>query len=296
LYFFYDIGNLSSIFFTEQGNNMSSALYPYANSDTSFKAPITALGKALINGTDEYAHTRIPSRFGTWTRFMDNGHNVLVLAIKHEKTRCIRALMGLNLPEMYNTVDESNHNPLMEAAFKGDLVALELLLAAGADPKIANKGGITPLHSAISFRVFGVYLLDESKRLEAEQKTIETIGKMVRMLARHGAIIDAKTTYDDNKTALQHHINFLAEPFVYSEVIACLVEQGADPTKIDRTNRNLTPELTQKIDDSVERGLVSREARPCLADNLQPRIMRYPYDSEPTLHGYELVDLVCSYV
>ncbi len=272
-----------------------SSLYPYANSDTSFKAPKTALGKALVYDTDEGAYKHVPSRYAIWSDFMDNGHNVLVLAIEHRKTRCIRALMGHHIPAMYNTVDESNHNPLMEAAFKGDLVALELLLAAKADPNIANKGGITPLHSAISFRVFGVYLLDESKRLEAEQKTIETIGKMVRMLARHGATIDARTA-DDKKTALQHHINFLAEPFVYSEVIACLVEQGADPANIDRTNRNLTPELTQKIDDSVERGLISREARPFLANKLQPSIMRYPYDSEPTLHGYELVDLVCSYV
>ena len=48
----------------------------------------------------------------------------------------------------YTWVDPSGATPFWRAAQSGDIAAMKLLVARGANPKLANKAGETPLHAA----------------------------------------------------------------------------------------------------------------------------------------------------
>lgn len=54
-----------------------------------------------------------------------------------------------NLSVFYGDAHASGQTPLLQAAASGQIGAVRLLLAAGADPNVATREGCTPLHKAV---------------------------------------------------------------------------------------------------------------------------------------------------
>jgi uncharacterized protein len=111
--------------------------------------------------------------------------------------------------------------PLLRAAKAGDIAAIRLLLARGADPTLTNRDGITPLMAAAGV---GTAEQDTTGRYKTEQQAIESI----RILMEAG--LDVNDTDRRGRTALHG-----AALQGYDEVIRFLAGQGA---RLDVEDRN----------------------------------------------------------
>lgn len=103
--------------------------------------------------------------------------------------------------------------PLVRAAKAGDVAAVRLLLAHGADPNLPNSVGITPLHAAAGT---GSTKLDTRARVRSEAPGLE----VARMLVAAGArVSDADR---NGQTPL-----YGAAQWGWNELVRYLVAQGA---------------------------------------------------------------------
>jgi ankyrin repeat protein len=107
-----------------------------------------------------------------------------------------------------------------------DAERLQLLLKYGADPNIAENNGRTPLHYALSVRIW-------------------ICPKVVRLLLNHGA--DPNKGDVDGKTALHYAVS---SPVPTPGIVALLLERRADPNKGDAERRTPLQYLLRKLEDS----------------------------------------------
>ncbi|HLI84048.1 MAG TPA: ankyrin repeat domain-containing protein [Bryobacteraceae bacterium] len=123
-----------------------------------------------------------------------------------------------------DTMLTTGTTPLLRAAKAGDIPAMKLLLAHGADVKLATRIGINPLMAAAGL---GTKEEDTTGRHKTEAQAIEAI----QLCLDHGSDINAKDTR--GQTAL-----YGAALKGYDQVAEFLVEHGA---KVDlKDNRGLT--------------------------------------------------------
>jgi len=118
-------------------------------------------------------------------------------ALREGNTPGFRKLVSTT-PGVGNLKGPGGTTPLMQAVLYGDLEAVRLLLANGADPNIHNEAGATPLMWAAA---------DAHK---------------TRLLLEHGADVNARS--DDGRTPLL----IAAGQFGNDEVLRLLLDRGAD--------------------------------------------------------------------
>jgi hypothetical protein len=158
--------------------------------------------------------------------------------------------------------DARGHNgvtPLgVEAGGGGDTETLRALQAHGADPNAPNKNGVTPLmQAAHRGKVVNVEMLlqaggnantrDRLGQTALTRAAIFNAGDIARSLLAHGA--DPNTSDADGRTPLMHAAEASAD-----NAIVVLLTAGADPTMRDR--RGAT--AAQHADDPRVVGVLRR--------------------------------------
>jgi ankyrin repeat protein len=113
--------------------------------------------------------------------------------------------------------------PLLRAAKAGDVTAMKLLLAQGADAKLATRNGINPLMAAAGL---GTKEEDTTGRRKTQAEAIEAI----KLLLEAGVDINASDTR--GQTAL-HGAAFWG----YDDVVQFLVDRGARLDVKDKQGR-----------------------------------------------------------
>jgi ankyrin repeat protein len=124
-----------------------------------------------------------------------------------------------------DTMLTTGTTPLLRAAKAGDIAAMKLLLAAGADVNLATRPGITPLMAAAGM---GAKEEDTTGRFKTQEEAIEAI----QLCLAAGAKIDA--TNAQGQTAL-----FAAAQFGHDKVVEFLIAKGANVNAKDQ--RGFTP-------------------------------------------------------
>jgi len=113
--------------------------------------------------------------------------------------------------------------PLLRAAKAGDVPAMRLLLAKGADPKLATRAGITPLMAAAGL---GSKEEDTTGRFKTEADAIESIKLCL------DAGVDINATNGQGQTAL--HAAALKG---YNKVVQFLADHGASLNAKDKQGK-----------------------------------------------------------
>jgi uncharacterized protein len=116
--------------------------------------------------------------------------------------------------------------PLLRAAKAGDVPAIKLLLAHGADPNLPQLWGITPLMAAANF---GSNEIDTRGRFKTQEQAIESI----KLLAAAGAEVNAR---DERQGGTALHAAAL---WGWDDVIKNLVSLGGDLNAKDK--KGMTP-------------------------------------------------------
>jgi ankyrin repeat protein len=116
--------------------------------------------------------------------------------------------------------------PLLRAAKAGDVPAIKLLLAHGADPNLGQLWGITPLMAAANF---GSNEIDTRGRFKTQAEAIESI----KLLAAAGADVNAK---DERQGGTALHAAAL---WGWDDVIKTLVSLKGDLNAKDK--KGMTP-------------------------------------------------------
>jgi ankyrin repeat protein len=116
--------------------------------------------------------------------------------------------------------------PLLRAAKAGDVPAVKLLLAHGANPNLPNIYGTTPIMAAAGLASNEI---DTRGRFKTEAEAVETIN----LLVKAGAEINAHETRSGS-TALHG-----AALWGWNDVVKALVANGADLTAKDK--KGMTP-------------------------------------------------------
>jgi len=169
-------------------------------------------------------------------------------AAEHRDWTTVRALAAkhadLNAPQPDGTT------ALQWAAHWNELDSVKLLLSSGANPKLANRYGVTPLSEAAS--VGNAAMIDALLNAGADANTLTTgDGETVLMTAsrtgsleavetllKHGAQVNAKENYR-GQTALmwaaaEHH----------PEIVKALLEHGADWKVLSVSRETTIPKLS----------------------------------------------------
>ena len=116
--------------------------------------------------------------------------------------------------------------PLLRAAKAGDVPAVKLLLAYGANPNLPNIYGHTPVMAAANL---GSNEIDTRGRFKTQEQAVETID----LLVKAGADVNARETRQ-GQTALHG-----AALWGWNDVIKALVAHNADLTARDK--KGMTP-------------------------------------------------------
>ncbi|KAJ5833535.1 hypothetical protein N7474_001846 [Penicillium riverlandense] len=128
--------------------------------------------------------------------------------------------------------DENGRTPLHHAALSGNLESVYSILQAGANPNIADKHGLTPLHLAAEHQVN-----TSAFRKNRKYRKRPTWGGCVRSLAAY--IIPPPNTRQDR---VEWDLSFVIcqeeEARMTQDVVRCLLAAGADPAICD--NRGQT--------------------------------------------------------
>ena len=114
--------------------------------------------------------------------------------------------------------------PLLRAAKAGDVPAIRLLLAHGADPNLPNLHGVTPVMAAAGLQSNEI---DTRGRFKTEAEAVESI----ELLAKAGADVNARDTRN-GQTALHG-----AALWGYNDVVKTLVANKADLNARDSKGR-----------------------------------------------------------
>jgi ankyrin repeat protein len=114
--------------------------------------------------------------------------------------------------------------PLLRAAKAGDVPAVKLLLAHGADPNLPNMHGVTPVMAAAGLASNEI---DTRGRFKTEPDAVETI----ELLVKAGADVNARETRG-GQTALHG-----AALWGYNDVVKTLVANKADIDAKDAKGR-----------------------------------------------------------
>ena len=122
-----------------------------------------------------------------------------------------------------DTMLTTGTTPLLRAAKAADIPAMRLLLAKGADPKLATKAGITPLMAAAGL---GSKEEDATGRFKTEADAIEAIQLCL------DAGVDINTANGQGQTAL--HAAALKG---YDKVVQFLADHGANLSAKDRQGK-----------------------------------------------------------
>ncbi len=151
-------------------------------------------------------------------KLLDHGANVNAQLLKQQPYRA-------KLDRGDDTMLTTGTTPFLRAAKAGDVDAMRLLLAKGADVKLATKPGVNPLMAAAGL---GTKEEDTSGRLKTEAQAIEAI----ELCLKSG--IDVNATDSRGQTAV-----FGAAVQGYDKVVQFLAGHGA---KLDvKDKRGKTP-------------------------------------------------------
>lgn len=173
------------------------------------------------------------------------GKTVLHLACDKCSVKIVKML--INSKSEINTIDNKGNTPLHYAA-KSASDKIEILLEHGANPKIRNNYGNTPILLAAScFTIFYFPLKDPY-----EEDTMDTNAyKKVDMLIAHGSDLNEK---DNNGNTLLH----LASLNTNVKLIKRLIKDGLD---VNAVNNEGNTALHISLQNSKERNII------CLLEN-----------------------------
>ncbi len=157
---------------------------------------------------------------------LDKGANVNAQLLKQQPYRA-------KLDRGDDTMLTTGTTPLLRAAKAADLPAMRLLLAKGADPKLATRAGITPLMAAAGL---GSKEEDSTGRFKTEAEAIEAIQLCL------DAGVDINAANGQGQTAL--HAAALKG---YDKVVQFLADHGANLEAKDK--RGNTP-----LDEALGKG------------------------------------------
>jgi ankyrin repeat protein len=147
---------------------------------------------------------------------LDKGANVNAQLKKQQPYRA-------KLDRGDDTMLTTGTTPLLRAAKAADLPAMRLLLAKGADPKLATRAGITPLMAAAGL---GSKEEDSTGRFKTEEEAIEAIQLCL------DAGVDINAANGQGQTAL--HAAALKG---YDKVVQFLADHGANLSVKDRQGK-----------------------------------------------------------
>ena len=147
---------------------------------------------------------------------LDKGANVNAQLKKQQPYR-------VKLDRGDDTMLTTGTTPLLRAAKAGDVPAMRLLLAKGADPKLATRAGITPLMAAAGL---GSKEEDTTGRFKTEADAIESIKLCL------DAGVDINATNGQGQTAL--HAAALKG---YNKVVQFLADHGASLNAKDKQGK-----------------------------------------------------------
>jgi len=147
---------------------------------------------------------------------LDKGANVNAQLKKQQPYR-------VKLDRGDDTMLTTGTTPLLRAAKAGDVPAMRLLLAKGADPKLATRAGITPLMAAAGL---GSKEEDTTGRFKTEADAIESIKLCL------DAGVDINAANGQGQTAL--HAAALKG---YNKVVQFLADHGASLNAKDKQGK-----------------------------------------------------------
>jgi ankyrin repeat protein len=147
---------------------------------------------------------------------LDKGANVNAQLLKQQPYRA-------KLDRGDDTMLTTGTTPLLRAAKAADVPAMRLLLARGADPKLATRAGITPLMAAAGL---GSKEEDSTGRFKTEAEAIEAIQLCL------DAGVDINAANGQGQTAL--HAAALQG---YDKVVEFLASHGANLAAKDRQGK-----------------------------------------------------------
>jgi len=147
---------------------------------------------------------------------LDKGANVNAQLKKQQPYRA-------KLDRGDDTMLTTGTTPLLRAAKAADIPAMRLLLARGADPKLATRAGITPLMAAAGL---GSKEEDSTGRFKTEEEAIEAIQLCL------DAGVDINAANGQGQTAL--HAAALKG---YDKVVQFLADHGANLSVKDRQGK-----------------------------------------------------------
>ncbi len=169
-------------------------------------------------------------------------------AAEHRDWQTVRTLAAKHAD--VNAAQPDGTTALQWAAHWNELDSVKLLLSAGANPKLTNRYGVTPLSEAAS--VGNAAMIEALLNAGADANTLTTAdGETVLMTAsrtgsleavetllKHGAQVNAKENYR-GQTALmwaaaEHH----------PEIVKALLEHGADWKVISSSRETTIPKLS----------------------------------------------------
>ncbi|MGH9645368.1 MAG: ankyrin repeat domain-containing protein, partial [Bryobacteraceae bacterium] len=154
-------------------------------------------------------------------------------AVEHRDNEALRSLLKQKSTNV-NATQPDGTTALQWAAHWNDLEVVNLLLTAGADPKIANRYGATPLSEAAS--AGNAKMIEALLKAGADAKTLTTADgetvlmtaaragnvEAVKILLEHGADVNARENYK-GQTALMW-----AAAERHPDIVKVLLEHGAD--------------------------------------------------------------------
>lgn len=160
------------------------------------------------------------------TACTSQGRNLLHIAATARQINIIGLLLEHytqtgQLAGVINQADSRGRSPLHDACRSGKPEGVVLLLTAGADPRIGDQRGLTPLHVCAEF--------PEEKKLWV----VDDAGDLVRVPTTE----QPRSEQDNDRRLRQSHPRY--SPYVVSseadnarlrEIIRLLIAHGADPT------------------------------------------------------------------
>ena len=169
------------------------------------------------------------------TNSMMGGMTALLLAARDGNLESVRALVEAGADVDQVNVGEGS-SPMVIAIANGHYTVAQFLLDQGADPKLANLDGLTPLYATVNMRYAPVSWAPNPR---TDQETVDSLD-LIQALLDYGADPDAKIERKLWFSPTSHDRGWIdptgATPFWRAaqssdvEAMRILVEGGADPS------------------------------------------------------------------